>query len=99
MINYKMLEESRKKLVSLKELMEILKMSKMSIYRLCERKELIPKTKYNGRIYFSGVDIYDYVVKKRLLTDDSIKEQLRIEGKDKNENKDNTGDLRIRIKI
>ena len=54
MINYKMLEASRKKLVSLKELMEILIMSKMSIYRLCERKELIPTTKYNGRIYFSG---------------------------------------------
>jgi hypothetical protein len=69
MINYKKLEESRKKLVGLKDLIEILMMSKMSIYRLCERKELMPITKYNGRIYFSGEDIYNYVVKKRLLND------------------------------
>lgn len=99
MINYKMLEASRKKLVSLKELMEILMMSKMSIYRLCERKELIPTTKYNGRIYFSGEDIYNFVVKKKLLIDDAILEQLSKEGKGKDENKDNTGALGIRIKV
>lgn len=60
MINYEMLQASRKKLVSLKELMEILKMSKMSVYRLCEKKELMPTTKYNGKIYFSGEDVYKF---------------------------------------
>lgn len=98
MINYEMLEASRKKLVSLKELMEILKMSKMSIYRLFEKRELIPTTKFNGKIYISGDDVYKFVIKKNLLTDDTKKDQALTDDKEEIKKVANTGAIRLRIK-
>lgn len=98
MINTERIKNSRNKLIGTKELIEMLGFSKMSLFRLNKRKELTPTTTWNGKLYYSGEEVYNYLIKKKLLTDDTIMESLPNEDKEKEENKDNIGAMRLRIK-
>jgi hypothetical protein len=72
MINTERIKNSRNKLIGTKELIELLGFSKMSLFRLNKRKELVPTTTWNGKVYYSGEDVYKLVCKKKLLVDDTI---------------------------
>jgi hypothetical protein len=71
MINTERIKNSRNKLIGTKELIELLGFSKMSLFRLNKRKELVPTTTWNGKVYYSGEDVYNLVRKKKLLVDDN----------------------------
>ncbi len=69
MINFERIKNSRNKLIGTKELIEILGFSKMSLFRLNKSKELVPTTTWNGKLYYSGEDVYQFLSKRRLLID------------------------------
>lgn len=72
MINTERIKNSRNKLIGTKELTELLGLSKMSLFRLKKSKELEPTTTWNGKVYYSGEDVYNLVCKKKLLVDEAI---------------------------
>ena len=71
MIDLKKVKDIRGKLISLKELQVILNISRMSIYRLFENKELVA-CKWGGKVVVNGNQVYELLKKRKLLTDDII---------------------------
>lgn len=71
MIDVQKVKDIRGKLISLKELQVILNISRMSIYRLFESKELVA-SKWGGKVVVNGNQVFELLKKRRLLTDDII---------------------------
>jgi DNA-binding winged helix-turn-helix (wHTH) protein len=71
MIDVQKVKDIRGKLISLKELQVILNISRMSIYRLFEKKELVAR-KWGGKVVVNGTLVYELLKKRKLLTDEKI---------------------------
>lgn len=67
----KVLDESKENFLTITEAASFLKISVNTIYSKVSRKEL-PSMKKNGRLYFSNLDLVNYLKSGRKLTNDEV---------------------------